>query len=43
MQEQAFIDVPFIPLGQILPATVYQRSVTGVLTGYAMFWNVRKA
>jgi peptide/nickel transport system substrate-binding protein len=43
MQEQAFVDVPFIPLGQILPPTVYRRSVSGVLTGYALFWNVRKS
>jgi peptide/nickel transport system substrate-binding protein len=43
MQEQAFIDVPFIPLGQILPPTVYHRSVTDVLHGYALFWNLRKA
>jgi peptide/nickel transport system substrate-binding protein len=42
MQEQAFVDVPFIPLGQILPPTVYHRSVTDVLTGYALFWNVQK-
>ncbi len=43
IQQQAFIDVPFIPLGQILPTWVYNRSVTGVLKGYALFWNVRKA
>jgi peptide/nickel transport system substrate-binding protein len=43
MQEQAFIDVPYIPLGQILPATVFRRTVTDVLTGYALFWNLKKA
>ncbi len=43
MQQQAFIDVPYIPLGQILPRTVHRRSVTDVLTGYAVFWNLRKA
>ena len=43
MQAQAFVDVPFIPLGQILPPTVYRRSVTDVLHGYALFWNLRKA
>jgi peptide/nickel transport system substrate-binding protein len=43
MQEQAFVDVPYIPLGQILAPTVYQRSVTDVLRGYALFWNLRKA
>jgi peptide/nickel transport system substrate-binding protein len=43
IQEQVFIDVPYIPLGQILPPTVHRRSVTDVLTGYALFWNLRKA
>jgi peptide/nickel transport system substrate-binding protein len=42
IQCQALVDVPYIPLGQILPTWVYQRSVTGVLDGYALFWNVRK-
>ena len=42
MQEQAFVDVPFIPLGQILPPTVYNRSVRNVLQGYALFWNLQK-
>jgi peptide/nickel transport system substrate-binding protein len=43
MQEQAFVDVPFIPLGQMLSSTVYRRSVRDVLGGYALFWNLRKA
>jgi peptide/nickel transport system substrate-binding protein len=43
IQQQVFVDVPYIPLGQILPPTVYRRSVTDVLPGYALFWNLRKA
>jgi peptide/nickel transport system substrate-binding protein len=43
MQVQAFIDVPYVPLGQILPPTAYRRRVTDVLPGYALFWNLRKA
>jgi peptide/nickel transport system substrate-binding protein len=43
IQEQVFVDVPYIPLGQILPPTVFRRSITDVLTGYPMFWNLRKA
>jgi peptide/nickel transport system substrate-binding protein len=35
--------VPYIPLGQILPSIVYRRSVTDVLRGYSLFWNLRKA
>ena len=42
MQERAFVDVPYIPLGQVLQPTVYRRSVTDVLTGYALFWNLQK-
>ena len=43
IQRQAFVDVPYIPLGQILPAPAYQKTVTDVLNGYALFWNVKKA
>jgi peptide/nickel transport system substrate-binding protein len=43
MQRQAFIDVPYIPLGQFMESTVYQRTVTDVLSGYPLFWNLRKA
>ena len=43
IQRQVFVDVPYIPLGQILPTWAYQRNITDVLTGYALFWNVRKA
>ncbi|HEY1933560.1 MAG TPA: ABC transporter substrate-binding protein [Acetobacteraceae bacterium] len=42
IQQQAFVDVPYIPLGQILPTWVYQHNITDVLQGYALFWNVRK-
>jgi peptide/nickel transport system substrate-binding protein len=43
IQQQAFVDVPYIPLGQILPPTVYRKTITDVLTGYALFWNLKKA
>jgi peptide/nickel transport system substrate-binding protein len=42
IQQQVFVDVPYIPLGQILPTWVYQKTVTDVLRGYALFWNVKK-
>jgi peptide/nickel transport system substrate-binding protein len=42
MQLQAFVDVPYIPLGQMLAPTVYRSDITGVLNGFAMFWNVRR-
>ncbi len=43
MQEQAFVDVPFIPVGQLLAPTVHRRSITGIPNSYALFWNVRRA
>ena len=43
IQRQVFSDVPYIPLGQILPTWTYQRTVTGVPHHYATFWNVKKA
>jgi peptide/nickel transport system substrate-binding protein len=42
IQRQVFVDVPYVPLGQILPTWVYQKTVTDVLSGYALFWNVRR-
>jgi len=43
IQRQVFADVPYVPLGQTLPATVYRKTVTNVLGGYALFWNLNKA
>jgi len=42
LQLQALIDVPYVPLGQELQATAYRTSLTGVLNGFVLFWNVRK-
>lgn len=42
LQLQALQDVPYVPLGQELISTAY-RGLTGVLNGFVMFWNVRKA
>ena len=43
MQRVAFEDLPYLPLGQILPRTAFRREITDVLTGYAIFWNLRRA
>ena len=32
-----------MPLGQFIQPTAYRGSVTGVLNGFATFWNVRPA
>jgi peptide/nickel transport system substrate-binding protein len=42
IQLQAFVDLPMIPLGQYFQPTAYRTSLTGVLSGFATFWNVRR-
>jgi len=42
IQAQAFIDVPFLPLGQFFQPTVQSRSLQGGLTGMPLFWNIRR-
>jgi peptide/nickel transport system substrate-binding protein len=42
MQLQALSDVPYIPIGQALSASSYRRDLQGVLTGFPLFWNVRR-
>ena len=43
MQAQAFVDVPYIPLGQQLVHTAFRSGVTGVLKGLPVFWNIQLA
>jgi peptide/nickel transport system substrate-binding protein len=43
MQRQAFIDVPYVPLGVLYQPTAYKKELTGVLRGLPLFWNVRRA
>ncbi len=42
IQRQAWIDLPYIPVGQLLASTTYRSDLTGVLGGFALFWNVRR-
>jgi peptide/nickel transport system substrate-binding protein len=42
IQQQVFIDVPYIPLGQYFQATAHRAELTGVLKGLPIFWNVRR-
>ena len=42
IQQQAFTDVPFLPLGQFFQPTVQSRTLTGSLQGMPLFWNVRR-
>jgi peptide/nickel transport system substrate-binding protein len=42
IQAQAFIDVPYLPLGAYFQPTATRKSLTGVLKGLPLFWNVKK-
>jgi peptide/nickel transport system substrate-binding protein len=41
IQKVAFEEVPYFPLGQYKQPTMFRKSVTGVMNGTAVFWNVR--
>ena len=43
LQLQAFVDVPYIPLGQYFAPTGYRANLTGILAGTPVFWNVRRS
>ena len=43
LQTEAMRTVPYIPLGQYFQATAYRTSLSDVLSGFAIFWNLRKA
>ena len=42
IQQQAFQDVPYLPLGEYSQPTAYRKSLTGVLKGLPVMWNVKK-
>ncbi|WP_441295836.1 ABC transporter substrate-binding protein [Roseomonas cutis] len=42
MQEAAFADLPFIPLGLFYQNTAYRSDLTGVVKGAPVFWGVRR-
>ena len=42
IQAQAFVDLPYLPLGTTFPPTAYRSNLTGVQDGQALFWNVRR-
>lgn len=43
MQRQAFLDVPFLPLGQFFQPTAQSRTLQDGLQGMPLFWNIRRA
>jgi peptide/nickel transport system substrate-binding protein len=42
MQNQAFIDLPYIPTGQLFTPEAYHSNLQGMLTGVPPFWNIRR-
>jgi len=43
LQLEAMREVPYYPLGQYLQPTAHRANITGLLDGFATFWNVRRA
>ncbi len=43
IQAEAFIDVPYWPLGTTYHLTAYRSDLTGTLDGQPLFWNVRRS
>ncbi len=42
MQRQAFEDLPYVPLGQMMAKTAHKREIVDLLSGFALFWNLRR-
>ena len=43
IQALAFQEVPYVPLGVYKQPTAFRTSITGIMNGTAVFWNVRPA
>ncbi|OJW21775.1 MAG: ABC transporter substrate-binding protein [Rhodospirillales bacterium 69-11] len=43
IQRQWWIDVPHIPIGQWFQPTAWRDDVTGMVDGFPIFWNLRRA
>jgi peptide/nickel transport system substrate-binding protein len=43
LQLQAFVDVPYVPLGQNFQDTAYRPNISGMPAGFVMFWNVKRS
>ncbi|WP_291296292.1 ABC transporter substrate-binding protein [Elioraea sp.] len=42
IQLEAMREVPYYPIGQYLQPTAHRSNLTGILDGFATFWNVRR-
>ena len=41
IQAQAFVDLPYLPLGQFKQATAFRKDLNGISGGFPTFWNVK--
>jgi peptide/nickel transport system substrate-binding protein len=42
LQLQVLQDVPYVPLGQYFVMQAFRKNLSGVLTGFPIFWNVKR-
>jgi peptide/nickel transport system substrate-binding protein len=42
IQEQAFLDVPYLPLGEYSIPTALRRNITGLQKGLPVYWGLKK-
>jgi len=42
IQAEAFENPPYLPLGEYLQPTAHAKTITGLLKGMPLFWNVKK-
>ena len=42
IQQQAFADVPYLPTGEYYQPTAYRKTLSGILSGLPLMWNVKK-
>jgi peptide/nickel transport system substrate-binding protein len=43
LQQQFFVDVPFLPLGEFYQPTTQSTQLVDGLTGLPLFWNIRRS
>ncbi len=43
MQALSFQEVPYLPLGAFYQPTAYRANLDGMLKGFPLFWNLRRA
>ncbi len=43
IQLQAFQDIPYLPVGAYTPPTAFRSTVTGLIEGFPLFYNVQKS